>query len=200
MIRHRFPTLGALGLAIVVAGCDGGAGSMTAAQNFADLGDQNASLERSIDETFPTPSILFPTGVQTYDGVTSIVLNTPTQSVLLGETAIRANFTDRTVSGLAENFVGQIDGSDMREFDGHLRIREGAIYSVGERLVWAWTSGILESGTDRISVSGAVRGNFYGFGGELIEADIVDDAVVTLNGRRADLTNPRNGLTIRGVR
>lgn len=196
-----FSTLGALGLAMVVAGCDGtGVPAVeNPAQRFSELNSENQSLASRVDAANVTSSLNYPRGVVSYDGTAALTLGTPTQSVLLGDSVLRADFTSRTVTGRADNFVGRINGGPARAFDGNLNIASGTIVPGRNRVVDAPVNGVLVSGADTVAVNGRIGGYFYGTAGQLFEADATTATQFRLNGAPY-ASGGRTGLTVRGER
>ncbi|NCO86807.1 MAG: transferrin-binding protein-like solute binding protein [Rhodobacterales bacterium] len=197
-------TAGVLALAVLVAGCDGGVGPgpvpPTPAESYQALANENAALRVRVDSAPVTPSFGLPvSGVALYDGTTLINVATPTTSIIYGDSVVRADFGNRTVTGYAENFVGRINGAPAREFAGRLNITGGTIVPARDRDVLANISGSLVGGPDRLNVSGQLGGNFYGSNAQLFEADIANSANISLNGLPY-APGGRTGLTVRGER
>jgi hypothetical protein len=176
--------------AVALAGCDG-----TVADTVDRVDDYNAQAvaynEMRADVlAMPLSGADMPnTGGATYNGYTTLLIDTPTDSALVGDARIAANFTNRTLSGDMTNFIGSVDGSNYTAYNGSLAIRNGEIGVSTASAFNGDLTGTLSSSEDVVRVDGDVSGNFRSDGAvnaAALTASSTTDTDIFVNGVSQD--------------
>jgi hypothetical protein len=178
--------------AFVLAGCESGTGF----DDSATVDDYNAQaiayndLRAEVQAMRPSTAADMPTvGSASYAGLATVLVDTPTDSALVGDAWLTADFSNSTIRGNLTDFVGTVNGSDYANYSGSLGITNGEIGIASANALAADLSGTLTSNTDRLTVNGGVRGNFRSDGpinaAGLTAAETADTDFI-VNGRGYD--------------
>jgi hypothetical protein len=192
-MRHEIWKIGAVMClaAVTLSACD-----TTLTDDSATVDDYNAmaiayndvraevqSLPWSTSADMPT------TGSATYTGYATVLMDTPTDSMMVGDARLTADFDRSTLTGNLNNFVGTVNGSDYANYSGSLGLTNGEIGIASASALGADISGTLTSNTDRVTINGGVQGNFRSDGpinAAGLAASETPDTDFILNGRGYD--------------
>ena len=101
------------------------------------------------------------TGSATYEGYAAMELETQATTQLAGRANIQVDFADATMSGELSDFMGQVNGGAVQEFDGSLLLANGDLSNPAPGSFRAEVGGELTGSGNSIEVDGPFRGSFY---------------------------------------
>lgn len=175
------------------------AGNASAKALYDGVHEANLGLTESVLDMPVTDAADLPTtGAAVYDGYAGLGLDTKSATSLLGEAELTADFRHGTLTGVLDDFVGQVNGGAYKEFDGSLDIRRGSIGAVSGSGFAADVTGELSRGVDHLMVDGGLTGDFHSRGGDeavALRGITTPDTVFTLNG-----TDYAGGISVVGSR
>jgi hypothetical protein len=166
---NGLPVAGGLALMAALSACSSTSVDNTdraeynaAAEAYNDLRDQ--FLATPVDTAVPQ------SGVASYSGAAVMIMNTDpfTSSVsdtsLVGNADITADFGGDDLFGKINNVTGFVDNGEVVDFTGQLNINNGNLPGIGSSIFTADINGLLteEGGGDQVSVAGDLSGNFRG--------------------------------------
>jgi hypothetical protein len=106
------------------------------------------------------------TGTLTYNGHAAVAVDTNplTASVsdtsLIGNARITANFGGDDMTGVLDNFVGIMDGQPAAYYNGTLSVTGGDLRVLTASQFGANIDGVIFDGNDALQVDGSIIGNF----------------------------------------
>lgn len=163
-MAHSIKIPAALGLCtLVLAGCESGTPIVddTAERNAYNAAAEAYNDMRADLQALPLSGADMPTvGSATYDGHATVLIDTPTDSALVGDARIVADFSDGDLWGNMSNFVGTVDGSPYSDFAGSIALGNGQIGVSTASSLSADMQGTLNNGSDIVTIDGGVIGNF----------------------------------------
>jgi hypothetical protein len=172
-----------------LAGCSSGDGLTNEEEAYNDLASAYNSAEARISALPSSGADTPTTGSATYEGPAAMVLETQATTQLAGRADIQVDFSDDTMSGELSDFVGQVNGGAVREFDGSLLIANGDVSNPAPGSFRAEVGGELTGGGNSIEVDGPFKGDFYTDNGQAAGALSGNTTVSTefvLNGTAFD--------------
>lgn len=155
----RLALVGIVLAATALAGCEETTAEQdydAVAQAYDDMRAEVLAMDVSSSATMPR------SGSATFEGYSTIFIDTATaDAALVGDAVIDANFSTGRLTGSLSNFIGNVNGGQVQEYDGAIGIREGEIGAVrAEELTADIKGAVSVPGGDSVSINGEIAGRF----------------------------------------
>jgi len=191
----RFTAVSAALSVIALGACDSGTTVTDGTPSYAtQAAAYNAMLDDVRAMPVTTSATMRNTGGATYDGYATVLVDTPTQTAVVGDAVLTADFADGSLTGNLSNFVGSVNGAGEEDFAGAIGLKDGVIGATTASSLTADMKGTL-TGNDTgntVTVIGGVQGEFHDDGGVnaagLAALETADtDFIVNGTGRDGDV-------------
>lgn len=172
-----------------LAGCEVGEGLTENEEMFNDLGGAFNAMDSRVAALPGSGADTPVTGSAVFEGYAAMTLDTARTSQFVGTAEVEVDFGRGEMSGTLEDFVGQIQGGQVREFAGAMRIPDGDPDASGPGRYRADLVGALSGGGDRLEVEGGLFGRFHTDAGQpagALRGFDDDETAFRLNGRRVE--------------
>ncbi len=180
------PALALLAAGLSLAACTAAVSPEEAA--FDDYADLAAEIADRWAGQPATPAGALPVfGSSTYRGTALMTIGTPITTEMRGDAQIEVDFFADEVGGSLGNWVGTVNGQDLRFYAGSVAIDDGVINVASPLPIRADFAGTLTGGTDVIVVNGELAGRFRGAAGPgAVEAKSETGSLFIVNGSVLD--------------
>ena len=168
-VKKYFLTLAGFALIGGLTGCGGSSSNSPVTQYGVFYDAYNSIDNNNVPANFTPENNMPNSGAVTYSGVGFVFYGVgASETQLLGETNIRANFGNDSLSGTMTNFVGGTgigtSAEQISGFDGTLSVtgEVGTVAAGCNACLIGNLSGTLQGAGDTVQINSGILGDFYG--------------------------------------